>query len=355
MSKYPEHFLTSALCATGDKTIPPAMSNDAGAGRFSQEKGWTDVTSRPLAEGGMPPKRQDFNGAFFLLSQFLLWYQQGGVMAYSADFDYEPTNEVFFNGSKFRCIKACGKSSKVVAPGSDKAYWKNLDAPSVIAGQVTPFVNCRLGGSDGRRLIPWGETVADERYVICDGGSDGRGGNVPNLIGKFIMPSTVDESGETGGGNKVSTTEATISGTVGETVLTLDQMPKHSHTGRSDTDGSHSHSRGSMNITGKFASYDHPGSGAVGASGAFYASGNYDSNTKSAGGDDWGKWFYFEAARSWSGYTSSSGSHWHYITLDSAGGGKGHTHTLTGASHAHELTLPLPPFFKLAYFVKLPE
>ena len=80
MSNYPEHLLTSALAAEGDKTIPPATSQEAGTGRFSQNKGWTDVNSMPLAEGGIPPKRQDFNGAFYLLSQLLLWYQQGGVM-----------------------------------------------------------------------------------------------------------------------------------------------------------------------------------------------------------------------------------------------------------------------------------
>lgn len=51
------------------------------------------------------------------------------------------------------------------------------------------------------------------------------------------------------------------------------------------------------NITGKFASYDRPGGGAVGASGAFYVNGNYNANTKSAGDDDWGKWFYFDASR----------------------------------------------------------
>ena len=102
-------------------------------------------------------------------------------MKYSASLDYEPGNEIFSaTGTKCRCLVANGPNTAkgVVAPGSDKTVWKNLDAPSVIAGQITPFYNCRLGGSDGRRLIPWGESVADERYVLCDGGTDGLGGNV---------------------------------------------------------------------------------------------------------------------------------------------------------------------------------
>ena len=131
MSNYPEHMLTSALAAEGDKTIPPATSQEAGTGRFSQNKGWTEVNSMPLAEGGIPPKRQDFNGAFYLLSQFILWFQQGGVMNYSAELDYEPNNEVFAGNVKYRCLKANGKSTKVVAPGSDPAYWATMDAGDV--------------------------------------------------------------------------------------------------------------------------------------------------------------------------------------------------------------------------------
>lgn len=131
MSNYPEHLLTSALAAEGDKTIPPATSQEAGTGRFSQNKGWTEVNSMPLAEGGIPPKRQDFNGAFYLLSQFILWFQQGGVMNYSAELDYEPNNEVFAGNVKYRCLKANGKSTKVVAPGSDPAYWTTMDAGDV--------------------------------------------------------------------------------------------------------------------------------------------------------------------------------------------------------------------------------
>lgn len=131
MSNYPEHLLTSALAAEGDKTIPPATSQEAGTGRFSQNKGWTEVNSMPLAEGGIPPKRQDFNGAFYLLSQFILWFQQGGVMNYSAELDYEPNNEVFAGNVKYRCLKANGKSTKVVAPGFDPAYWATMDAGDV--------------------------------------------------------------------------------------------------------------------------------------------------------------------------------------------------------------------------------
>ena len=241
MSNYPQYFLKTPIAVDGDKTIPPVTAQEAGTGRLSQEDGWGRYNSLPIGEGGVPPKREDFNGVLYLLSQLLCWYQQGGVMQYSVDFDYEVGNEVFHSGTKYRCLVANGPASSIVSPGSDKTVWKNLDAPSVIAGQVAPFYNCKLGGSDGRRLIPWGESVADERYILCDGGSDGLGGNVPNLIDRFVLPSTVEDAGKTGGSESAQTTEVQISGTVGETVLTLDQIPSHSHSGTTTSAGSHTH------------------------------------------------------------------------------------------------------------------
>lgn len=361
MSNYPQHLLTSALAVDGDKTIPPSTSQEAGTGRFSQREGFGAWNSRPIGEGGIPPHRTDFNGALYLLSIFALWYQQGGVMQYSTALDYEVGNEVFSSGTKYRCLVANGPNTEkgLVTPGSDKTVWKNLDAPSVIAGQITPFYNCQVGGSDGRRLIPWGESAADERYVLCDGGSDGLGGNVPNLIGKFILPSVVAENGQTGGQTDYSTTSSAISGTVGETVLTLDQIPAHTHSGSTNAAGSHTHTRGTMNIKGAVTGYEF-GNNSVQCGGCFFddtASNEYDLPWQGGnyGHDDRSPIVGFDASRGWSGATSSSGSHSHTMQLNNAGGGQGHTHSLSGDSHQHSISGVMPPYFKLAYFVKLPE
>lgn len=329
---------------------------EAGTGRLSQEEGWGKWNSLPIGEGGIPPKREDFNSVLNLLSSFLVYYQQGGVMKYSASLDYEPGNEIFSaTGTKCRCLVANGPNTAkgVVAPGSDKTVWKNLDAPSVIAGQITPFYNCRLGGSDGRRLISWGESVADERYVLCDGGTDGLGGNVPNLMDKFLLPSTVAQAGQTGGSLNLSIPGVTVNGTVGETVLTVDQIPSHTHTGSTSTAGYHTHTRGSMNITGFFGADDRA---AWLTDGAFYSKNDASQNTSAEGGDGRPWWrILFDASRTWSGSTSESGSHSHSITMGSTGGGRGHTHTITSSSETQTLTLDRPPFYRLAYFVKLPE
>ena len=125
MSNYPTDRLYTAIAASGNKTIPPETAAAAGSGRLSQQEGFGIVNSQPLTQGGIPPFRQDFNGIFNLFSQFLLWYQQGGIMKYSNAFDYEVGNEIVYQNNKYRCIQANGPASTVKAP-TDAAYWEKL-------------------------------------------------------------------------------------------------------------------------------------------------------------------------------------------------------------------------------------
>lgn len=124
-SNYPLYKITYTFAQNGNKKIPPATASAAGTGRFSQAKGFDQINSKPLNQGGIPPYREDFNGAFYLLSSFLRWYQQGGIMKYDATLDYELDNEIYYNGNKYRCIQANGASTTVKAP-TDSAYWQNI-------------------------------------------------------------------------------------------------------------------------------------------------------------------------------------------------------------------------------------
>ena len=100
-----------------------------------------------------------------------------------------------------------------------------------------------------------------------------------------------------------------------------------------------------MNIQGSWLGTEDAGNN---TSGAIYSHNSYE--------NDWeNNILAFDASRSWTGETSSSGSHTHEFSLGKAGGGLGHSHTLTGASHSHGVTIQLPPFYRLAFFVKLPE
>lgn len=125
MSNYPTDRLYTAIAASGNKTIPPETAAAAGSGRLSQQEGFGVVNSQPLTQGGIPPFRQDFNGIFNLFSQFLLWYQQGGIMKYSNAFDYEVGNEIVYQNNKYRCIQANGPASSVHSP-ANAAYWEKL-------------------------------------------------------------------------------------------------------------------------------------------------------------------------------------------------------------------------------------
>ena len=84
-----------------------------------------------------------------------------------------------------------------------------------------------FGGSDGRRAIMPGETEAREDWILCDGGSDGKGGTVPDLRGRMIRGASDSVPAGSTGGSETHT--HSISGTVGETTLTVEQLASHGH------------------------------------------------------------------------------------------------------------------------------
>ena len=104
-----------------------------------------------------------------------------------------------------------------------------------------------------------------------------------------------------------------------------------------------------MNITGQIPT----SSWALQPSGAFYVVSRGEQDGDGDGRQ--GQVMNFDASRTWSGYTSYDGTHSHSMNLNNTGGGKGHTHTITSSSEMQTLTLDRPPFYRLAYFVKLPE
>lgn len=330
MSNYPQYLMGSVIGAKGDHVIPPTTATEAGEGRLSLEEGWGAINQTPLEEGGIAPFRVDMNGLAFILSQFIFWYQQGGIMNYSSTLAYEPGNEVFHNGTKYRALQANGGSAAGVTPGTNPLVWKNMDH-NVPAGAVMPFFNVRMGsGGNARNPIFWGETQPDESWVICDGGSDGNNGTVPNLTNRFIRGVAVANAGQTGGSDSQT--------------LGANQIPAHTHTITINSAGGHTHTRGSMDITGSFGTEAlvNGKTGTHPASGAFYVTTGVNNHIGSTMIDTGAEQINFEASRSWSGSTSNSGSHTHTATCSSAGSASASVSTL-------------PSFYSLAYFVKLPE
>ena len=119
-------MLPGAFAQNGDKNIIPS-NNDGLTGLASIEKGFPPITQQPLASGGLPPQRADFNGIFNWLSLFNVFYQNGGVLAYSEDLDYDVSNFVTDGTDLYKCIKENGAGTdNGVQPLSNATYWDKL-------------------------------------------------------------------------------------------------------------------------------------------------------------------------------------------------------------------------------------
>ena len=131
------------------------------------------------------------------------------------------------------------------------------------------------------------------------------GGTWTQIKDKFILAAGDSYAqGATGGASTVT--------------LTTAQMPMHTHGASTDTAGAHSHTRGSMEITGGMA-----WSNSTSLQGAFYQGKYQPSYGAATVHDDW-KGIDFAASRSWSGATSYNGYHSHPVTVNNSGNGESH-------------------------------
>ena len=105
------------------------------------------------------------------------------------------------------------------------AIESKLAAVNVPVGGIIAFSGT-FGGEGNRFPIPLGEDAPDMHWCLCDGTTT-NGLPVPDLRGRMIRGASDSvPAGSTGG----SETHAhSLSGTVGETTLTKEQMPSHTH------------------------------------------------------------------------------------------------------------------------------
>ena len=147
---------------------------------------------------------------------------------------------------------ASKETAGIVKPGAGLQIGEDgtLDVlvSAVLPGTVVAFAGS-FGGEGNRHPIPLGSSEPDTSWVLCDGGSDGKGGTVPNLLGRMILgASDAHPAGSTGGSE---THSHSLSGTVGSTTLTEAQMPSHSHRMGSNvgTAGTNAYAATAGNIT----------------------------------------------------------------------------------------------------------
>ena len=201
---------------------------------------------------------------------------------------------------------ASKETAGIVKPGAGLQIGEDgtLDVlvSAVLPGTVVAFAGS-FGGEGNRHPIPLGSSEPDTSWVLCDGGSDGKGGTVPNLLGRMILgASDTYKAGSTGGSEKHS---HGLSGTVEATTLTEAQLTSHAHILRS-----------------RYANW-------TGA----YADAAFNSATTVS-----------------PGYANSSYAV--EMTTDAeeaVGGSQPHTHNLDGASGEAN---GLPPYYALAYIMR---
>lgn len=282
------------------------------------------------------------NQLLFLITSVAKTLCENGMMPFLAGQEYNQYARCLFTDGKIysasRAIAA--NESPYPTPGDDSFVWiKEGGGGGTPAGSVLPFYNVNLGGPDNRNPIFWGESEPDAGWLICDGGSDGRGGSVPDLRNRFVMCSSYSgDAGQTGGAASVTPTvsvqSATQGGSIGNTAATGNISASGTGVGVQGTTldvntlPSHAHTEYQVQLT--------PGD---------FGSG---SNKKSVLGT--------------SGYTGNSGAHGHGVYDPGHSHGfsaVAHSHTFTGAAHTHTATAneisTLPPYYKMAYCVKLPE
>lgn len=167
-TKIPRPFADS-----GDKNSIPDSSG--GLGFASWQEGFPAITGTPFAQGGVAPKRADFNGIFNALSLATLWQQQGGFYAYDNTTDYEVGNVVEYSGDLYKCLTANGPSSAVKAPTDTTVWSKVMTAADTEAlylplsgGTMTGTIKINVdfpilsnSGTTGRITLAGGQTYAN--------------------------------------------------------------------------------------------------------------------------------------------------------------------------------------------------
>lgn len=286
------------------------------------------------------------NQLLFLITSVAKTLCENGMMPFLAGQAYDQYARCIFTDGKIysasRAIAA--NESPYPTPGDDSFVWiKEGGGGGTPAGSVLPFYSVNLGGPDNRNPIFWGESEPDTGWLICDGGSDGRGGSVPDLRGKFIMCSTYSgDADQTGGAASVTPTVSVQNATQGGNISTVTVA------GNTDVKGT------GINVQGTTLTTDTI---------PYHAHNVYAAQVCEAGG---GRFCVDAGAGGTAVYSATTpiggngahahpiydAGHFHYFAHN-------HSHVFTGVSHTHVATASaistIPPYYKLAYCVKLPE
>lgn len=155
-------LLTMPIAENGQKNTIPATQEAAGDGLLSQSTGFPPETSLPLGAGGVAPKREDFNGAFHLLSDIAFYAQKGWVFKWDKNQAYFVGCEVIdeIDGFKYRCIQDVAAGGD--APSADGAVHWRLVIEGEYIGSIKPCLQTSI--PDGWLSLENGQLVLRDAY-----------------------------------------------------------------------------------------------------------------------------------------------------------------------------------------------
>ena len=117
-------LLSVPIAENGTKNNIPI--NQQTTGQMSQNAGFPPETSLPLGAGGIPPTREDMNGALNLISKLVFYAQKGFFFQYDPEQDYYKGCCVIdpANNERYECI--ADMTAGTVAPHNDstQTYWR---------------------------------------------------------------------------------------------------------------------------------------------------------------------------------------------------------------------------------------
>lgn len=118
-------IMNVAFASSGQKTYP--IPSGTSFGNASLTAGFPPETSNPLLDGGVPPKRTDFNGILYWLSAFAMFQQSGGKFTFSTKINYDVPSIIYYNGDLWWCLRSNGPTNGgIVTPGTNANYWKKF-------------------------------------------------------------------------------------------------------------------------------------------------------------------------------------------------------------------------------------
>ena len=195
-------FIPAPFANSGTKNvIPETMPTPSASAAASWTDGFPTVCSLPLASGGIPPARADFNGIFNSITQAQAFYQSGGIYEWDATIDYDAQRIVRgSNGLLYRSMAQSGPNTGAGAvdpTADDGTYWGTPLIPTMPAGDnsqaaaTTSFVGSAINIAVPVGTVLWSANPAvPSGYLPCNGAAVGTS-DYPALfaaIGKTFTP-----------------------------------------------------------------------------------------------------------------------------------------------------------------------